>query len=171
MLRLLCLCVFWASHVTLLAEPPEKPKTCRTFQGNTKTERNWWIVCFTFFLFPRDVWAYPPPTTSWSSVILNYKDLHKVISRKVGEKVRNRAQSIEVARAHFSIWWEHLDDIWFWKGEESNPILGFKSFSGISLEVQCLRVQDSNTQAVGSNPGWGKKIPHAARCSQKMKVT
>ena len=40
---------------------------------------------------------------------------------------------------------------------------------GTSLVVQWLKLQASSAGGVGSIPGWGSKIPHAARCGQKKK--
>ena len=41
--------------------------------------------------------------------------------------------------------------------------------SGMSLEVQELRLHSSNAQGVGSIPGWRNKIPYTAQHSQKIK--
>ena len=35
--------------------------------------------------------------------------------------------------------------------------------------VECLGLHASNAGSVGSIPGWGTKIPHAAWCGQKNK--
>ena len=40
---------------------------------------------------------------------------------------------------------------------------------GTSLVVQWLRVRASNAEGVGSIPGQGNEILHAAFCSQKKK--
>ena len=41
---------------------------------------------------------------------------------------------------------------------------------GTSLVVQWLRLYASTAGSTGSVPGWGTKIPHAARWGQKKKV-
>ena len=38
---------------------------------------------------------------------------------------------------------------------------------GTFLAVQWLRFCASNARGLGSIPGWGTKIPHAARCGQE----
>ena len=40
------------------------------------------------------------------------------------------------------------------------------TFSEIFLAVQWLRLCASNAGYVGSSPGWGTKIPHAAQCRE-----
>ena len=40
---------------------------------------------------------------------------------------------------------------------------------GTSWAVQWLRLCTSIAGGLGSIPGWGTKIPHATRCSQKEK--
>ena len=42
-----------------------------------------------------------------------------------------------------------------------------KRKKGTSLAVQWLRICASTAGGTGSVPGWGTKIPHAARCGQK----
>ena len=39
-----------------------------------------------------------------------------------------------------------------------------------SLVVQWLRLRGSNAGGVGSIPGWGTKIPHAAWSGQEIKI-
>ena len=41
---------------------------------------------------------------------------------------------------------------------------------GTSLVVQWLRLCASTSWGTGLIPGWGTKIPHAERCSQKLKT-
>ena len=41
---------------------------------------------------------------------------------------------------------------------------------GTSLAAQWLRLLASTAQGTDSIPGWGTKIPHAVRCSQKKKI-
>ena len=40
---------------------------------------------------------------------------------------------------------------------------------GTSLAVQWLGLHASIAEVLGSSPGWGTKIPQAARCGQKKK--
>ncbi|XP_033257416.1 uncharacterized protein C19orf44 homolog isoform X2 [Orcinus orca] len=53
--------------------------------------------------------------------------------------------------------------------EETKEFTGWKKTGcpGTSLAVQWLRLCASNAGGVGSIPGWGTKIPHAARCGQE----
>ena len=44
-----------------------------------------------------------------------------------------------------------------------------KDPSGTSLAVQWLRLRAANAGGMDSIPGRGTKIPHAARCGQKIK--
>ena len=41
---------------------------------------------------------------------------------------------------------------------------------GTSLAVQCLRLCASTAGGIGSIPGWGTKIPHAAWHGQKIYI-
>ena len=41
--------------------------------------------------------------------------------------------------------------------------------AGTSLAVQWLRLCASTAGSTGLIPGWGTKIPHAARCGQKKR--
>ena len=43
------------------------------------------------------------------------------------------------------------------------------TFQGTSLAMQWLRLRASNAGGVGLIPGWGTKVPHAARLGQKKK--
>jgi len=45
-----------------------------------------------------------------------------------------------------------------------------KSSPGTSLMVQWLRPHTSNAGGMGPIPGWGTKIPHVRRQSQKIKI-
>ena len=42
-----------------------------------------------------------------------------------------------------------------------------KERAGTSLAVQWLRLYTPNAQGMGSIPGWGTRVPHAAWCGQK----
>ena len=42
-----------------------------------------------------------------------------------------------------------------------------KQRAGPSLAVQWLRLDTPNAQGMGSIPGWGPRVPHAAWCGQK----
>ena len=57
-----------------------------------------------------------------------------------------------------------------WGDPSEQPYrLGLRFKQGTSLEVQLLRLRASTAEGTDSIPGWGSKISHAARHSQKKK--
>ena len=56
-----------------------------------------------------------------------------------------------------------------YEDEAITAIRGIQREGRTSLAVQWLRPRASTAGGAGSIPGWGTKIPHAKRCSQKKK--
>ena len=59
--------------------------------------------------------------------------------------------------------------VWSLCSQEGDLRLIRKTLPGTSLAVQWLRLCASTAGGMGSIPGWGTKIPHAAQYGQKEK--
>ena len=74
---------------------------------------------------------------------------------------RGMVRYIEINISHFRF---HKSSLIYSKTYVNNCVIG------TSLAGQRLRLRASNVRNAGLIPVWGTKVPHAAWCSQKIKI-